>query len=69
MRAYQIRDPITGQPHRARKDQPLADASDWAVAEGSAAFLCELDRSGRELDEEKLVKIGAKVVSAQAPAW
>src|SRR6202022_4970966 len=39
------------EPHLARKDQPSADAPDWAAAERSAALLCELHLSSRELDK------------------
>src|SRR3982074_3735975 len=50
-RADQIHNTVASEPHPARKDRPSADAPDWAAAERSAALLCELHLSSRELDK------------------
>src|SRR3984893_17191661 len=50
-RADQIRNTVASEPHPARKDRPSADAPDWAAAERSAALLCVLHLSSRELDK------------------
>src|SRR3981081_2404037 len=47
----QIHNTVAGEPHPARKDRPSADAPDWEAAERSAALLCELHLSSRELDK------------------
>jgi hypothetical protein len=45
------RSPVASEPHPARKDRPSADAPDWEATERSAALLCELHLSSRELDK------------------
>src|ERR1700704_6250934 len=50
-RTDQIRNTVASELHPASKDRPSADAPNWAATERSAALLCELHLSSRELDK------------------